>query len=101
VIARFTPHSRLAAGFCRARAVSYDLFIAAVNANEVLWLAIGNNFVFYLLRFLCLLDDELALKLLPKTDGVNVFVLNFSVQVVGAIAIPCVILVEDSVLLVA
>jgi hypothetical protein len=79
VVARFTPHPRLAAGFCRARAVLYDFCIAAVDAREVFWLAIGDNFVLYLLRFLRLLDDQLVLKFLPKPNSMNMFALNFPV----------------------
>jgi hypothetical protein len=78
-----------------------NFFSTAIDAREVLRLAIGDNFVLYLLRFLRLFDNEPVFKLLPKTDGVNMLALNFAVQVISTVAVPRVIFVKNVVLFVA
>jgi hypothetical protein len=81
--------------------VFYDVLGATKEAHKSFIFFLSYNFSFYKLKFLSLLDNELVFKLLPKTDGVNMFTFDTPVQKVWTIAIPRVVLVKNVVVLVA
>jgi hypothetical protein len=81
--------------------MSYDVFAATVDTRETLRFYICDYFRLYLLKLLCLYSDEPLFKLLPKTDGVDMFALDFPVKVIRTIAVPRIVLVKHVIPLIA